>query len=104
MTPASHVQSAAPPAEAVIEPSVVPDPHQPQQPAAIAAGRAFGLSVLLGALGLASAVVVVTRLFEAWRVTPGSPSHVISVFGQRLSYPAANTDAIVVTVLAGLGV
>jgi bla regulator protein blaR1 len=63
----------------------------------------FGASALLGVLGLASAVFVITRLLESWRVTSGPASHVISIFGQRLSYPAANTDAIVVTVLAGLG-
>jgi hypothetical protein len=63
----------------------------------------FGVSVLLGIFGFASAVFVITRLFESWQVTSGSASHVISVFGQRLSYPAANTGAIVVTVLAGLG-
>ncbi|HTA33133.1 MAG TPA: M56 family metallopeptidase [Solirubrobacteraceae bacterium] len=75
----------------------------PQAPAATAAGRLFGASVLLGVLGLASAVFVITRLFESWRVTSGAASHVVSVFGQRLSYPAANTGAVVVTALAGLG-
>jgi hypothetical protein len=63
----------------------------------------FGASLLLGALGFASAVFVLVRLFEAWRVTSASASHVVSVFGQQLSYPAANAGAIVVTVLAGLG-
>jgi hypothetical protein len=76
---------------------------EPQRPAAVAASRAFGLSMLLGILGLASAVFVITRLFESWRVTSGAPSHHIWVFGERLSYPAANAGAIVVTVLAGLG-
>jgi Zn-dependent protease with chaperone function len=73
------------------------------QPAAIAGARVFGASVSLGFLGLASAVFVITRLFESWRVTSGPPSHVISIFGARLTYPAANAGAIVVTVLAGLG-
>jgi hypothetical protein len=59
--------------------------------------------MLLGVLGLASAVLVIARLFESWRVNSGAPSHHILVFGQRLSYPAANMGAIVVTVLAGLG-
>jgi hypothetical protein len=59
--------------------------------------------MLLGGLGMASAVFVITRLFESWRVTPGSPSHHVWVFGQRLSYPVANTGAVVVTMLAGLG-
>jgi hypothetical protein len=59
--------------------------------------------MLIGGLGMASAVFVITRLFESWRVTPGSPSHHVWVFGQRLSYPVANTGAVVVTILAGLG-
>jgi Peptidase family M48 len=69
----------------------------------MAAGRAFALSMLVGAVGLASFVLVITRLFESWRVTSGVSSHHIWIFGQRLSYPAANAGAIVVTVLAGLG-
>ena len=103
MTPASPAQSAARPAGAVIEANPAATSPEPQQPAASAAGRLFGVSMLLGVLGLASAAFVITRLFESWRVSSGPASHVISVFGQRLSYPAANTGAIVVTVLAGLG-
>jgi hypothetical protein len=63
----------------------------------------FGASVLLGCLAFASAVFVITRLFESWRVSSAPASHVVSVFGQSLSYPAANAGAIVVTVLAGFG-
>ena len=59
--------------------------------------------MLLGFLGLASAVFVVTRLFESWRITSEPASHVISIFGARLTYPVANAGAIVVTALAGLG-
>jgi Zn-dependent protease with chaperone function len=59
--------------------------------------------MLLSALGLASAAFVTTRLFESWRVTSGPASHVISLFGQRISYPAANVGAIAVTALAALG-
>jgi len=103
MTRASPVGSAARQTGSVVEPGAGATPREPQQPAAIAAGRAFGVSLLLGVLGLASAVFVITRLFESWRVTAGPASHVISVFGQRLSYPAANADAIVVTLLAGFG-
>src|ERR1700757_706882 len=73
-----------------------------ERPVAIASGRLFGVSVLLGVLALTSTVLVITRLFESWQVTSGPASHLISVFGQRLSYPAANAGAIVVTVLAGL--
>lgn len=102
-TPESPTRSASRSAGAVIKPSEAAPAREPQRPAAIAAGRAFGVSALLGVLGLASAVFVITRLFESWRVTSGPGSRVISVFGQRLSYPAANTGAIAVTVLAGLG-
>jgi Peptidase family M48 len=75
----------------------------PRQPAAVATGRVFAASVVLGLLGLTSAVFVVTRLFESWRVSSAPASHVISIFGARLTYPVANAGAIVVTVLAGLG-
>src|ERR1700736_4693301 len=70
------------------------------QPAATRISRA---SFVLGALGLASAIFVVTRLFESWRVTSRLASHHISIFGQRLSYPTANLDAIVIVLLAALG-
>jgi hypothetical protein len=58
---------------------------------------------VLGGLGLASAIFVVARLLESWRVSSRAASHQISIFGQRLSYPAANLDAIVIVVLAALG-
>jgi Peptidase family M48 len=77
--------------------------HGAQTPAATAAGRVFGASLLLGTLGFASAVFVITRLFESWRVTSAPASHTVSAFGQRLSYPVANAGAIMVTVLAGFG-
>jgi Zn-dependent protease with chaperone function len=96
-------RSAARRARAAIEPSAATALLEPQQPAAVATTRVFGASVLLGLLGLASAVFVVTRLFESWRVSSEPASHVVSIFGTRLAYPAANAGAIVVTVLAGLG-
>jgi bla regulator protein blaR1 len=102
-SPLSPAQSEARPAGAVIEPSPTAASREPQQPAATEASRVFGVSVLLGVLGLASAAFVITRLFESWRVTSAPASHAVSVFGQRLSYPVANAGAIVVTVLAGLG-
>jgi Zn-dependent protease with chaperone function len=86
---------------AVIKPAVASS--KPSRPAAIATGRVFGVGLLLGLLGAASAIFVFTRLFESWRVTSRSASHVITIFGQRLSYPAANAAAIAVTALAGLG-
>jgi len=81
------------------------EPHPPARPgpAAIATARVFGVGLLLGLGGVASAVFVITRLFESWHVSSGSASHLITVFGQRLSYPAANAGAIAVTVLAALG-
>jgi Zn-dependent protease with chaperone function len=66
-------------------------------------GRVTAAGLLLGSLALSSAAVAVTRLFESWRVGSQSSSHVISVLGQRLSYPVANAGAVVVLVLAGLG-
>jgi hypothetical protein len=103
IAPASPAYRATRPRAAGLRASGPAGPPTPQRPAAVAAGRAFGLGVLLGALGLASTVVVITRLFESWRVTSWDPSHHILVFGAQLSYPVANTGAIVVTVLAGLG-
>lgn len=102
-TPVPLARSAARRARAVIKPSAATAALEPQQPAAVATTRIFGASVLLGLLGLASTVFVVTRLFESWRVSSEPASHVVSIFGARLSYPAANAGAIVVTVLAGLG-
>ena len=73
------------------------------RPAATAAARVSRASLVLGGLGLASVVFVVTRLLESWRVTSRAASHQISIFGQKLSYPAANVDAIVIVLLAALG-
>ncbi len=70
--------------------------------AALAATRVSRASLVLGGLGLASAIFVVIRLLETWRVSPAG-THQISIFGQRLSYPAANLDAIVIMLLAALG-
>ncbi len=52
---------------------------------------------------MASCAFVVLRLVETWRVTPHRVSHHILVFGQRLGYPTANAAAIVVLVLAIVG-
>jgi Zn-dependent protease with chaperone function len=54
-------------------------------------------------LGFASGAFVIARLFASWHITAGPAGREISLFGQKLSYPAANTGAIVVTVLAGIG-
>jgi Zn-dependent protease with chaperone function len=59
--------------------------------------------MLLAASGLALSVFVVGRLFLTWRVTPHAASHHISLLGQRLSYPVANVDALIVLALALAG-
>ena len=68
----------------------------------MAAARVSRANLVLGALGLASAIFVLARLLESWRVTPHA-SHQILILGQRLSYPAANIDAVVIVLLAVLG-
>jgi hypothetical protein len=73
------------------------------RPAAIAAARVSRASMLLGALGLASSAFVVVRLAERWRVTASATSHHITLLGQKVSYPAANFAAVVVLLLALLG-
>jgi Zn-dependent protease with chaperone function len=73
------------------------------RPAGRAAARVSQASLVLGGLGVASALFVVVRLLEVWRVTPTAGSHHVVILGQRLSYPAANLDAIVVVLLAVLG-
>jgi Zn-dependent protease with chaperone function len=92
-----------PPSPAVASVAHTHPRGRPQTPAAIAAGRVFAAAVLIGLLALSSAAVAITRLVETWRVGPRSSSHVISVLGQRLSYPVANAGAVVVVALAGLG-
>jgi hypothetical protein len=86
------------PAAAVAEASFGPD-----RPAAAAAARVSRAGMALGAFGLLSAIFVVVRLLESWRITSGAGSHQVSILGQGISYPAANIDAIVVVVLAALG-
>src|SRR3984885_12196247 len=95
-TPTQRDRESSPPSAA--EPS-----HGQDRPAAIAAARVFRASLVLGGLGLASAIFVLARLFESWRFTPHAASHQILILGQRLSYPAANIDAVVIVLLAVLG-
>jgi hypothetical protein len=73
------------------------------RPAATAATRISRASLALGGLGLASAIFVVVRLFETWRVGSIRGPHRIAIFGQSLTYPTANLDAIVIMLLAALG-
>jgi hypothetical protein len=75
----------------------------PDRPAAAAAARVSRAGLALGALGLLTAIFVVGRLLESWRITPQAGSHQISILGQSLSYPAANVDAVVIVLLAAMG-
>lgn len=72
---------------------------------AAAALRKFSRAgLLLGLLGLAAFVPVFVRLSESWRVSAGGVAHHVAIFGQVLSYPAANAGALIVLGLALLGV
>jgi BlaR1 peptidase M56 len=72
-------------------------------PAATAASRVALAGTGLGGLGLASSLFVIFRLSQTWRVSPGATSHEFSILGRELSYPAANLPAVVVVVLALIG-
>src|SRR6201996_3602209 len=84
-------------------PSAAESSRGQDRPAAVAAARVSRAGLTLGALGLASAIFVLARLLETWRVTPHATSHQILILGQSLSYPAANIDAVVIVLLAVLG-
>ncbi len=73
------------------------------RPAEAAAGRVWVAGTVLWASGLALSVFVIGRLFVTWRVTPHAASHQISLLGQRVSYPVANLDALIVLALALAG-
>lgn len=77
---------------------------QPLGSAARAASSVSRAGLAIGALAIASAALAVWRLLETWHVSARAASHQVSVFGQKLSYPAANLDAVIVLVLAALGV
>jgi Zn-dependent protease with chaperone function len=81
----------------------LPSAPRSQHAAAAAAGRVWTAGFALSGVGLGLSLFVVGRLLLSWRVTPHAASHHISILGQRLSYPAANFDAIVILVLAGIG-
>lgn len=73
------------------------------RPASAAAVRASRANLAVGTLGLASVAFVVVQLGEAWRLAPASSAHHLTVLGQRLGYPTANLQAVVVLVLALIG-
>ena len=72
-------------------------------PAATAAARLSRVNLTIGGLGLLTALFLVTRLVESWRIDPRSHRNTISFLGQRLSYPTANVGAIAVLALAAIG-
>lgn len=80
-----------------------PSPVAPARPAAIAANRVARAEVLLGVVALASVGFACLRLFETWRVSPHSASHHVTILGYALSYPVANLAAVLIVVLALLG-
>lgn len=86
--------------EAGIELGLLVPPGGPAATASARLGRAGGL---LGGLGAASSLFVISRLLEAWRVTPAGASHRLAILGQSVSYPAANLAALVVLGLGLMG-
>jgi hypothetical protein len=72
------------------------------RPASVASARVSRAGLLLGGLGLALAMLVIARLFETWKVSARA-GHQVSIFGARVSYPAANAEAIAVLILAAFG-
>jgi hypothetical protein len=73
------------------------------KPAPSAAGRVFGASLALGVLGLAWALFVLTRLLAAWQIAAPRAAHEFSLLGARFTYPSANAAAVVLSLLAVLG-
>jgi hypothetical protein len=69
----------------------------------LAVARIGRAGVLIGSLGAGSAMFVVSRLFEGWRVAAGADTPSVWILGRRLAYPTANLAAIVVVVLAAVG-
>jgi BlaR1 peptidase M56 len=86
-----------------VEPTTHPGMLSPGQPAAVAAARVARAGALLATLGVAASVFAISRLIDAWRVTPATTSREISIVGQTLSYPAANLAAMIVVALAAVG-
>lgn len=71
---------------------------------ALAARRRLSLARLtVEGLAVGASLFVLARLVMTWRVTPAAASHTIQILGQRLSYPVANLDAVIVSLLAPFG-
>jgi Zn-dependent protease with chaperone function len=71
------------------------------RPASAAAARLSRASLAVGALGLATALFLVTRMIASWRISPRA--HTLTLLGQQFAYPAANVAGIAVLVLALVG-
>jgi Zn-dependent protease with chaperone function len=67
-----------------------------------AARRTFAVTATIGVLVGLSILLVLARLAASWRVGSGHTA-AVSVLGQRVSYPTANAGAILIAVLAGVG-
>ena len=80
-------------------------PSSPRDGAGIDAGasRLFGLSVVLAASALVAIGVALVDGTNAVRVGPREPVGHFRVLNESFTYPRANVAAIVVLVLAGLG-
>ena len=100
---AGKIDSGPEAAAASPEKTSLSSASRPPRPAAAAAGRVWAAGMVLWASGLALSVFVIGRLLVTWRVTPHAASHQISLVGQRLSYPVANLDALIVLALALAG-
>jgi hypothetical protein len=68
-----------------IESTTQPRMLSPGQPAAAAVARVARAGALLAALGITSSLFAISRVIVAWRVTPATTSHEISIVGQTLT-------------------
>ncbi len=77
----------------------------PARTATAAAGRLSRATLTIGALGLLTALFMLERLAETWRIggRAAAADHTLTLAGQKLSYPVANASAIAILMLAALG-
>lgn len=110
--PVTVIQLTEPSCQHDVEPDAAnpPDPQSAAtppvaapRPASRESTRVSRASLVLGAAGVLAAMFVLARLLESWRVTADAASHRISIFGQGLTYPAANVGAVVMVLLALVG-
>lgn len=72
-------------------------------PAGAAATRVARIGMALSAFGLGTSALTIVALLSTWRIGTGAHLHEISIAGQRIAYPAANVEAVIVLLLAGAG-